>query len=158
MDYILPESLTEDDKVCIVNYLTGKFKTDSFKKLYAIFGDEIFLFLSVFEGETVEVPDLTTTNRVKEYSKIYVYVMRHGLTEDTIKAAATRFKKKPSEIEIIIGRVSRELDKVVVEDALRKEGEPIYKRGKRQIGPLSPYRKGKPFTFPWERKGGSNGS
>ena len=68
---------TKDELVVLVSVLSGFSKSDFYVKLYSLFGKESVLFLSMFNGNAVKIPDIRYLLKLKKFSEIYLYLREY---------------------------------------------------------------------------------
>jgi len=120
LEIILPAGLLEE-KLLFVNYLAARAKDDLFVKLYALFGDELFLFLSIFSSNTIKIPNLSILQKIKNYCSIYIYLQKRGFSEESFVRASEKFRKTPYLLQRIVAKVDRVLDNFDTSDLLDPE-------------------------------------
>lgn len=106
-DFVFPKGLEGETLVYFIKYLTGWSKGDKFIRLWAVFGDDFLLFLSVFQGESVKVPPVNSMQKMKTYCQIYDFIKRRGFTEEAYKLCEKTFQRKRYHLERIVARVER---------------------------------------------------
>lgn len=98
-------SFTENDLIVMVSLLSGFSKNDFYCKLYSLFGRETILFLSMFNGCSMKVPDIRYLLKLKKFSKIYLYIKENEFTDEAYEAASKKYKKSVEKLRIITDKV-----------------------------------------------------
>ncbi len=108
----LVQNTSRQTLTMMVRYLTGWSGTDKYARLYGIFGREALLFMSDFEGDSVQIPSLTHLLRIQSYCDIYVYLEARGFTPEAYEHCAALTKKKPLRLHRIVADVSEVLSHI----------------------------------------------
>ena len=93
--------------VVFLKFLTKRAKCDDFMRLYAIFGRELLLFLSIFHSETLKVPALSVMNKIKLYSQVYAFLESRGFTEEAYKDCSKLYGRRRGCIDNIVLKVRK---------------------------------------------------
>jgi len=97
--------LTDQDLIVLVSVLSGFSKSDFYVKLYSLFGRETILFLSMFNSNSIKIPDIRYLLKLKKFSKIYLYIKSYEFSEDGYLEASRKFRKPIEDLKRITGKV-----------------------------------------------------
>jgi hypothetical protein len=97
--------LTNNGLVVLVSVLAGFSKNDFYVRLYSLFGRETILFLSMFNGAAVKVPDIRYLLKLKKFSMVYLYLKEGDFTERTYLGASKKFHKSVEDLKKISDKV-----------------------------------------------------
>jgi hypothetical protein len=97
--------LTDQDLIVLVSVLSGFSKSDFYVKLYSLFGRETILFLSMFNSNSIKIPDIRYLLKLKKFSKIYLYIKSYEFSEDGYLEASRKFRKPTEDLKRITGKV-----------------------------------------------------
>lgn len=112
LNMINPSVIEADAAEQILLYLSGRYKTDQFIRLFAIFKKEIFLFLSLFQGEVIKVPSMNYLEKVAGYCKIFRFLEKRNFTEEAYQECAKTYNKRIQHLRAIVAKVNREMAKI----------------------------------------------
>ena len=90
--------------------LTSRAGSDAYLRLYAVFGRELLLFLSIFHSETLKVPALSVLSRLKLYSRIYAYLESHNFSEDAYRDCSKLYGRRRGYLDNIVTKVRKSLE------------------------------------------------
>ena len=74
-------NFTKGELVVLVSVLSGFSKTDFYVKLYSLFGNDTVLFLSMFNGNAVKIPDIRYLLKLKKFSEIHLFLREYRCCE-----------------------------------------------------------------------------
>ena len=74
-----------------------------------ILGDDYIKFIDIMSGTTMKIPSSKVLERDLEYVRIYLYVKRHGFTEQSIKEVAKMYNKTVLVVRRYVLKVSKVL-------------------------------------------------
>lgn len=106
-DFVFPKGLDGEALIYFIRYMTGWSREDKFVRMWGIFGDDMLLFLSVFQGESVKVPPVSSLQKMKSYCQVYSYLKTRGFTDQAYRQCEKAFKRKRYHLERIVRRVER---------------------------------------------------
>lgn len=106
-DFIFPRGLEGDSIITFVKYLSGWSSHDRFMRLYAVFGEDLLLFLSIFQGEALRIPPMGTLQKIKSYCSIYSFLKKRGFTDEAYSQCERQFHKKRYHLQRIVAKVER---------------------------------------------------
>lgn len=109
---VLSKDLNNKAFLIFLKLLTSKVKSDAVMRLYAVFGRELLLFLSLFQAESVRVPALSVLKRFKEYSQIYEHLERGGFEPQVFSTCSKMYGRTRPDLENVLRRVSDSLKEV----------------------------------------------
>lgn len=109
---LFPEGLDKDSLPVFLQYLSAATSTDKFIRLYAVFGEELFLFLSLFQSETVRVPSMSSLRRMKEACLIYTFLKQREFTESAYEKCSKLFNRRRHQVDSIVSRICKTLSKM----------------------------------------------
>ena len=98
-------NFTENELIVMVSVLSGFGKSDFYVKLFSLFGRETILFLSMFNGNAVKIPDIRYLLKLKKFSKIYLYLKSFEFSDEAYIDAEKKFKKPVEDLKRIVGKV-----------------------------------------------------
>jgi hypothetical protein len=111
LNIIFPTTLGREAEDVFVKYLCNRFRNPDFLRLYSIFGKEFFLFISLFEGKEIKVPDADDIRRIKLCSEIYVHVKKGDMADEAFQKASDKYKISVAEVRKIVEGVGNSLKK-----------------------------------------------
>jgi hypothetical protein len=106
---LFPEGMDKESFLVFLRYLGGVSASDQFLRLYAIFGKELFLFCSMFQGQVVRVPPVHSLRLIRDYSRIYSFLKARSFSEEGFKKCGEMFGKRRPQLNQIVRRVERAL-------------------------------------------------
>ena len=109
---LLPRDIEGPILPLFMKCLSATSKSDKFIRLYALFGREVFLLLSLFQSETVRFPSYTMLERLKSYSQIYIFLQQRGFSEEAFETCSKLFNRRRKHLDSIVKRVEEYLTKV----------------------------------------------
>lgn len=93
----------------MVTYLSGRADSPNFVRLYAFFGDEFLLFLSIFGGTGIRIPTVPTLIRMKQQCNIYIFLSRRGFTEGAFLEAAKKFRRRVEALVTMVEQMDAQI-------------------------------------------------
>ena len=84
-----------------------------FKVLYNIIEDDALTLklIDIFADKKIKFPSRKKVYKTLEKIKIYTYIKRHNYSETSINVLAKQYKKRPSQIRILISKIEESLNK-----------------------------------------------
>lgn len=109
---LLPTDLEGQTLEIFLKSLSALSGSDDFIRLYALFGREIFLLLSLFQSETLRFPSYTVLERLKSYSQIYTFLSQRDFSDAAYDMCARVHSRRRKHLESIVSRVRGYVEKV----------------------------------------------
>lgn len=107
LNYMFPKGLEGEALVYFIKYLTGWSQSDRFVRLWGIFGEDMLLFLSIFQGESLRIPPVNSLQKMKTYCQIYAFLKSRGFSDTAYRQCEKTFHRKRYHLERIVKRVER---------------------------------------------------
>lgn len=84
-----------------------------FKVLYSILEDDALTLklIDIFADKKIKFPSRKKVYKTLERIKIYTYVKRHKYSDVSINVLSKQYKKRPSQIRILIEKINETLNK-----------------------------------------------
>lgn len=79
--------------------------TTLFDFLYYILADETLMFLDMFSGDTLKIPQRDEVLKLMDYARIWVFVKNNENDPEVVRKAAARFKRRTQSIQRIVAKV-----------------------------------------------------
>ncbi len=103
-------NLSEKESETYLEYLRLSSKSPIYDFVKYLIGEDYIKFLDLLAGSTVKIPSRKALFRDIESIKIYLYVEKHGFTEESMMCASKIFGKKMYFIRSSVKRVSKILE------------------------------------------------
>ena len=103
-------SFSEKEKDLFLEYLQNYKGTHIFDVLNNLFEEDFLMFLDVFSGAVLKIPDREEIYKITGYVRIYYYYKSHGCTEEAIENASHIFQRRKNSIRRIISKVEKMLE------------------------------------------------
>lgn len=110
--FLFPRGLDGQALIVFIKYLSGWSGQDKFLRLWGVFGNDLLLFMSIFQGESVKVPPIAVLQKIKTYAKIYAYLWERQFSDRAYSQSEKIFGKKKHHLIRIVRRVERVLKKL----------------------------------------------
>jgi len=104
-----PVVYPDEDERFFVKYMTKKFGNLSYIKIHELSDVDIFHFLSLFQGETLKIPNGRALDKARLYCRIYSYLSQRNFSEEAYDQAADKFGKRAPHLRRIVDKVKREI-------------------------------------------------
>lgn len=84
-----------------------------FQILYNVIEDDALTLrlIDIFADKKIRFPSRKKVYRMLEKIKIYTYAKRHNYSDTSINVLAKQYKKRPSQIRILINKINETLNK-----------------------------------------------
>lgn len=84
-----------------------------FKVLYSILEDDALTLklIDIFADKKIKFPSRKKVYKTLEKIKIYTYIKRHNYSDASINVLSKQYKKRPSQIKILIEKINETLNK-----------------------------------------------
>ena len=107
IDKLLPSNVSQGELLAFVRDLSYAKKTDTYVRLYAIFGYELLLFLSLFEGSRLKIPSYKVLHASLQRARVYDFLAKRKFTQAAYEAASKRFKLSQTALGAIVERIEK---------------------------------------------------
>lgn len=103
LDIIEPENETEKNTF-FAAYLSSLEQSTAFLTLFALFEEEFFLFLTIFSGENLDVPDLDRLKELQKRANVF-----YDLQDSSVSEIAEKYDMSERDVNFIKAKVSDQL-------------------------------------------------
>lgn len=104
-----------------LKYISGKYRTDVFIHLSALFWEEFFLFLLIFAGCSFRIPSRRHIQRILDYCRMYRYIETHDDKEQAYEKMADKYGLRASVVKRITGRVGNFMERAENDGRVEEE-------------------------------------